>query len=82
MNKINLVDASRHALDIHRDLSVSATLRKPGPPERIDGMTVGVVTLTSDALPPHKGEVHPEGDEILYFIAGTRRLRFAHYIGR
>ena len=74
MNKIALVDASRHALDIHRDLSVSPRLRKPGPPERIDGMTVGVVTLTSDALPPHKGEVHSDGDEILYVIAGRLRV--------
>ena len=75
MNKITLVDTSCHALDIHRDLSVSARLRKPGPPERIDGMTVGVVTvLQGDAPPPHKGEVHPDGDEIVYVISGRLRV--------
>jgi quercetin dioxygenase-like cupin family protein len=74
MNKITLVDVSTHALNIHRDLSVSTNIRKPGPPRRIDGMTMGIVTLTSDTLPPHKGEVHPDGDEILYVISGRLRV--------
>jgi mannose-6-phosphate isomerase-like protein (cupin superfamily) len=74
MNKISRVDVSSHNLHIHRDLSVSTSIRKPGPPRRIDGMTMGVVTLTSDMLPPHKGEVHPDGDEILYAISGRLRV--------
>jgi len=74
VNKITSVDVSRYALDIHRDLSVSTRIRKSGPPERIDGMTVGVVTITPDTLPPHKGEVHPDGDEILYVISGRLRI--------
>jgi hypothetical protein len=65
MNKVTAVDVSSHALHIHRDLSVSPSIRKPGPAKRIDGMTMGVVTLTADSLPPHKGEVHPDGDELL-----------------
>jgi quercetin dioxygenase-like cupin family protein len=74
MNKVTRVDVSNHALHIHRDLSVSTSIRKPGPPKRIDGMTVGVVTLTADTLAPHKGEVHPDGDEILYVISGRLRV--------
>jgi mannose-6-phosphate isomerase-like protein (cupin superfamily) len=74
MNKISPVDVSRYSLHIHRDLSASTSIRKPGPPERIDGMTVGIVTLTDDALPPHRGEVHPDGDEILYVITGRLRV--------
>jgi hypothetical protein len=35
--------------------------------ERIDGMTVGIQTVTKDA--PYDGEVHPDGDEILYVIS-------------
>ena len=72
VNKVISVDASSHSFDIHRDLSVSARERKPGPPERIDGMTVGIVTMEHDA--PHGGEVHPDGDEILYVISGRLRV--------
>lgn len=74
MSAITRVDVSRYALDIHRDLSASTRARKPGPPERIDGMTLGVVSLSPDAPAPHKGEVHPDGDEILYLISGRVRV--------
>ena len=72
MAQIVPVDVSRFVLDIHRDLSVSPRARKGGPPERIDGMTVGIVSVTEDA--PHNGEVHPDGDEILYVISGKMRV--------
>jgi hypothetical protein len=62
------VDVARFSFDLHRDLSVSLRARKPGPPERIDGATIGFVSVTGDA--PHGGEVHPDGDEILYVISG------------
>jgi len=35
-------------------------------------MTVGIVTVAHDA--PHGGEVHPDGDEILYVISGKLRI--------
>jgi quercetin dioxygenase-like cupin family protein len=72
MTQIVPVDVSRFALDIYRDLSISPRARKQGPPERIDGMTVGFVSVTGD--PPHNGEVHPDGDEILYVISGRLRV--------
>jgi quercetin dioxygenase-like cupin family protein len=62
------VDVSRCVFDIHRDLSVAAREHDRGPPKRIDGMTVGIITMEHDA--PHDGEVHPDGDEILYVISG------------
>ena len=68
MATIRSVDPSRFSFDIHRDLSVTPQERKPGPPERIDGMILGILTMTEDA--PHGGEVHPDGDEILYVISG------------
>ena len=72
MNKIIPVDVSRFSFRIGRDLSVSTAETKPGPPERIDGMTAGIVTMERD--PPHGGEVHPDGDEILYVISGAVRV--------
>jgi quercetin dioxygenase-like cupin family protein len=37
-------------------------------------MTMGIVPLSLDAPPPHAGEVHPDGDEILYVISGRVRV--------
>jgi mannose-6-phosphate isomerase-like protein (cupin superfamily) len=68
MNRIVPVDASRYVFDIHRNLSVTTREHRPGPPVRIDGMTVGIVTIVDD--PPHRGEIHPDGDEILYVVSG------------
>lgn len=72
MSKIKPVDISRYSFDINADLSVATRAHKAGPPERIKGMTVGILTLTHDA--PHRGEMHPDGDEILYVIAGKLRV--------
>jgi mannose-6-phosphate isomerase-like protein (cupin superfamily) len=38
------------------------------PPVRVDGFTVGAPFLTENA--PHRGELHPDGDELLYLISG------------
>ena len=38
-------------------------------PERIDGFTIGAPRITGDA--PHDGEVHPDGDEVLFLISGA-----------
>lgn len=72
MSKIERVDVTRFVLDVHRDGSISPRARKPGPPERIDGMTIGIVTITEDA--PHGDEMHPDGDELLYVVSGRLRV--------
>jgi quercetin dioxygenase-like cupin family protein len=72
MSTIDPVNVTGHVFDIHPDLSISSRARKPGLPERIEGMTIGIVTLTHDA--PHGGEVHPDGDEMLYVISGKLRV--------
>jgi mannose-6-phosphate isomerase-like protein (cupin superfamily) len=43
-------------------------VRTDGPPRRIDGYTVGAPVVTQD--PPHGGEMHPDGDELLYVVSG------------
>jgi mannose-6-phosphate isomerase-like protein (cupin superfamily) len=72
MAQIIPVNVSNCVFDIYRDLSVSVRPLKPGPPDRIDGMTVGFVSVTGDG--PHNGELHPDGDEILYVISGKLRV--------
>ena len=72
MSKVTSVNVSESLFHIHRDLSVSVARQEFGPPKRIDGISVGIVTL--DKSPPHGGEVHPDGDEILYLISGKLRV--------
>jgi hypothetical protein len=72
MAQIVPVDVSRFAFDVSRDLSVSARAHKRGPPERVDGMTVGFVSVTGES--PHDGELHADGDEILHAISGKLRV--------
>jgi len=72
MPKLIPVDASRFSFDVYRDLSIKSRERVAGPPERIDGMSVGILTLTEDAL--HNGEMHPDGDELLHVISGKVRI--------
>ena len=43
------------------------------PPQRIDGFTVGAPMLTGDEY--HAGEVHPDGDELLYLVSGAITVR-------
>jgi len=40
-----------------------------GPPQRIDGFTIGAPHIAGD--PPHDGEMHPDGDELLYVVSGA-----------
>jgi mannose-6-phosphate isomerase-like protein (cupin superfamily) len=67
------VRLERRVADLTRDWSVTIRSAPPGPPRRIDGYTFG-------ALPdlhgpgPHGGEVHPDGDELLYVVSGTADL--------
>ena len=72
MNTVIAVDVSQYCFDIDRDFSISAREQKPCPPARIDGMTLGIVTMESDA--PHGGEMHPDRDEFLYVMSGRLRV--------
>lgn len=74
--KIEVVDANNVVFDIHRDLSVPQRKRKPGPPEPMDGMTVGLVTMTTKDVSPHNGAMHPDGDEILIVASGKIRVSY------
>ena len=47
----------------------SAVVSSRGGPVRADGLTVGVVPHM-DRPPPHRGELHPDGDELLYLVSG------------
>ena len=61
-------DLSQVVVGLQRDGEARLIPNTPGPPARIDGFTVGAPILTRN--PPHAGEMHPDGDEVLFLISG------------
>ncbi len=55
-------------MNVTPDRTAVAAKAPPGPPMRIDGYTLGVAHRSANA--PHGGEMHPDGDEVLYLISG------------
>ena len=70
--ELQAIDLEGRVLDFHPDGSVSPRRTRPGPPERVEGLTLGLVHITEDA--PHGGEMHPDGDEVLIVLSGRMRV--------
>jgi quercetin dioxygenase-like cupin family protein len=68
MGKITKVDLARYSISISHDLSMTAIEHQSGPPAQYDALTVGLADMDRD--PPHGGELHPDGDELIYIISG------------
>lgn len=62
------IDLARFAVGIGRDGDARAIACEAGPPPRVDGLVVGAPLLVRE--PPHAGEMHPDGDELLYLVSG------------
>ncbi len=58
---------------VWRDNTIRLEHAPPGPPKRIDGYTIGAVSV-SEGPGPHLGEMHPDGDEFLHVLSGTMNL--------
>lgn len=67
-------DPASHTIALDRELNASGNLEQPDPPLPVDGLTFGVATMTENS--PHGGEMHADGDEILYLITGHARVVF------
>jgi quercetin dioxygenase-like cupin family protein len=72
MKKVIPVDVSKFIFNIADDYSVVESPTGNGPPKQLSGISVGIVTMEAD--PPHGGEVHHDGDEIIYVISGVLRI--------
>jgi quercetin dioxygenase-like cupin family protein len=66
-------DPATHTVGLSRDLSASLVPATPNPPIPVHGVTIGVVTMTENS--PHGGEMHPDGDEVLYLISGRVKVK-------
>jgi quercetin dioxygenase-like cupin family protein len=69
------VDGTPAPIDLGADFvgigwdGTARPLDGPGPPPRIDGLTVG--TWITDGGAPHGGERHDDGDEVLLLVSGA-----------
>lgn len=68
MQQLRCVDLSSVMLGIDRNLNIESTPLRRGPHKRLDGMMVGIADMSCD--PPHKGERHPDGDELIFVVSG------------
>ena len=59
---------STHTVGLSRELTASLVPARPDPPIPVSGVTVGVATMTENS--PHGGEMHPDGDEVLFLMSG------------
>jgi quercetin dioxygenase-like cupin family protein len=53
-------------------LSASLARAQVDPALLVNGVTVGVATMHENS--PHAGEMHPDGDKVLYLISGRLRV--------
>lgn len=74
MNKPVRFDARVDTVGVGRDLQAQLVAAREDPPIPVDGMTIGVADMTENS--PHGGEMHPDGDEVLYLISGHARVVF------
>jgi mannose-6-phosphate isomerase-like protein (cupin superfamily) len=74
MKKPTPFDPSKYSIGLDRDFVASAVAERPDPPVPVNGVTFGVATMSQNS--PHGGEMHPDGDEILYLISGRLRVVF------
>lgn len=74
MKKPVTFDPRKHSVGVSRDLLTSLVAERPDPPVPVDGATFGVATMSENS--PHAGEMHPDGDEILYLVSGLIKVVF------
>ncbi len=72
MTKPIIFSPSTHTIGLNRELEASKVPERPDPAIPIRGVTFGVATMSENS--PHGGEMHPDGDEILYLISGRVRV--------
>lgn len=67
-------NVNTHTIGLSHDLVASKVPEQPDPPIPVEGITFGVAAMSENA--PHGGEMHADGDEVLYLIDGRARVVF------
>jgi len=63
------IDLQACVIGLYRDGKASLVSSHSGPPPEIDGYSIGAPFMTHE--PPHGGEMHPDGDEVLVLLSGS-----------
>lgn len=63
-----------HVIGLGSDFKAKKMPERPDPPRPFSGITMGVATMSENS--PHNGEMHPDGDEVLYLISGRVKVVF------
>ncbi len=74
MSQPQRYDPSTETVGVSRELVASIVPARPDPPIAVDGMTIGIARMSENS--PHGGEMHPDGDEVLYLISGHVNVVF------
>ena len=74
MTKPIIFNPSTHTIGLNRGLAATKMPERPDPPVPFSGVTFGVATMSENS--PHGGEMHPDGDEVLYLISGRVNVVF------
>ncbi len=74
MTKPILFNPSTHTVGLTSGFVASKMSESPDPPVPFSGITFGVATMSENS--PHGGEIHPDGDEVLYLISGRVKVVF------
>ena len=67
-------DARVDTVGVDRRLKAKLVAGRDDPPVPVDGLTIGIADMSANS--PHGGEMHPDGDEVLYLISGHARVVF------
>jgi hypothetical protein len=74
MTRPTRFDPSLNCVGDTRDLEAMLVSAQPDPAVAVTGLAIGIATMTENA--PHGGEMHPDGDEVLYLISGSVNVVF------
>lgn len=74
MNKPVCFDPEVDSVGLSHEFLASLVPDRPDPPIPVNGATFGIATMSENS--PHGGEMHPDGDEVLYLISGRIRVVF------
>ena len=66
-----VIDLEGEVIGLRADGVARLMAHAVGPPLRLDGHTIGLGRLAGDTMPPHNGEMHPDGDEVLIMVSGV-----------
>lgn len=74
MDKPRIFDPVTHVIGMSKRLQATIFPEQPDPPLPIEGLTIGIATMAENS--PHGGEMHSDGDEVLYLISGRANVVF------